>query len=250
MTATSPAKPDPVVLEPQLDPVTGDIVYSELRSHDGVIVQTGRDAEIRQVPPKVISRLPKERMAGTTSWEVIQSTLRADEEGVNTGADVVVIPGGELALTQAGTTSTVSRLPQSRMAAATPGPRSSDVNELRQLDPKNVESWTPVKTGLVSGWTFRLRPPVSRQRDFVFFTFRSPSDGNAFRISPLYPNKDGEYGHSPHMIETTVGGQSIPIICGPDGAPAVTLAEVRTHAAKWMMYTSLRMAGVKPGFSE
>jgi hypothetical protein len=101
----------------------------------------------------------------------------------------------------------------------------------------------------MSGWTFQLRPPFAGQQPFVFFTFRSPSDGNAFRIAVLEPDMDTEYGHAPHMIRVYVGNQQIPVICGPRGRPARHLPEVRTHAAKWMAYTSTRMAGRNPGFS-
>jgi hypothetical protein len=106
-----------------------------------------------------------------------------------------------------------------------------------------------VRTVHLSGWTFRLTPPFAGQRLFVFFAFRSPSDGNAFRIAVLDPDMDIQYGHAPHMISVHVGGRPIPVICGPGGRPARDLAEVRTHAAKWMAYTSARMSGRNPGFS-
>lgn len=133
--------------------------------------------------------------------------------------------------------------------AAQLGPSAADVEILRRLDPGNAEDWTPVRTSHITGWTFRLTPPFASQRPFVFFAFRSPSDGNAFRIAVLEPGMDTEYGHAPHMISVHVGGRRIPVICGPKGSPARDLAEVRTHAAKWMAYTSARMSGRNPGFS-
>jgi hypothetical protein len=135
------------------------------------------------------------------------------------------------------------------MAARQLGPSPADVELLRRLDPDNAENWTPVRTGRLTGWTFRFTPPLASQRAFVFFAFRSPSDGNAFRIAVLEPDMDTEYGHAPHMIRVHVGGRPVPVICGPGGRPARDLAAVRTHAAKWMAYTSARMAGRNPGFS-
>ena len=135
------------------------------------------------------------------------------------------------------------------MAPGQLGPSPADVEILRRLDPGNAEDWTPVRTGRITGWTFRLMPPFAGQRPFVFFAFRSPSDGNAFRIAVLEPDMDTEYGHAWHMIRAYVGGRPVPVICGPGGRPARDLAQVRTHAAKWMAYTAARMSGRNPGFS-
>jgi hypothetical protein len=135
------------------------------------------------------------------------------------------------------------------MSAARAGPSPADVEVLRHLDPGNAESWAPVRTGRIAGWTFRLAPPFAGQRPFIFFAFRCPSDGNAFRIAVLEPDMDTEYGHARHMIRAYIGGRPIPVICGPGGRPASDLAEVRTHAAKWMAYTSAWLSGRNPGFS-
>jgi hypothetical protein len=135
------------------------------------------------------------------------------------------------------------------VTAAHLGPSPADVEILRRLDPGNTEDWTPVRTEHLSGWTFCMTPPFAGQRPFVFFAFRSPSDGNAFRIAVLEPDMDTEYGHAPHMIIVHVGVRPIPVICGPGGRPARDLAEVRTHAAKWMAYTAARMSRRNPGFS-
>jgi hypothetical protein len=135
------------------------------------------------------------------------------------------------------------------MAAAHLAPSPEDVEIVRRLDPGNTEDWAPVLTPHVSGWTFRLTTPFADQRPFVFFAFRCPSDGNAFRISVLDPDMDTEYGHAWHMIRAYIGGRPFPVICGPGGRPAMDLAEARTHAAKWMAYTSARMSGRNPGFS-
>jgi hypothetical protein len=129
------------------------------------------------------------------------------------------------------------------------GPLPADVEILRRLDPSNTEHWNPVRTEHLSGWTFWLTPPFSGQQPFGFLAFRSPSDGNAYRIAALEPVMDTEYGHAPHMISVHIGGRTIPVICGPGGRPARNLAEVRTHAAKWMAYTSARMSGRNPRFS-
>jgi hypothetical protein len=135
------------------------------------------------------------------------------------------------------------------MTAACVGPSSADIEILRRLDPANTEEWAPVHTQHVSGWTFKLTTPFAGHRPFIFFAFRCPSDGNAFRISVLDPDMDTEYGHAWHMIRAYVGGRPFPVICGPGGRPARDLAEVRTHAAKWMAYVSARMSGRNPGFS-
>jgi hypothetical protein len=128
-------------------------------------------------------------------------------------------------------------------------PALADVELLRWLDPGNAEQWTPVLTGEITGWAFQMTPPFVGQGPFVFFAFRSPSDGNAYRIAVLEPDMDREYGHGTHVIAIHIGGQRVPVICGPDGRSAKDLAMVRTHAAKWMTYTSARMAGRNPGFS-
>ncbi len=135
------------------------------------------------------------------------------------------------------------------MAPGQLGTSSADVEILRRLDPGNAEDWTLVRTRRISGWTFRLMPPFAGQRPFVFFAFRSPSDGNVFRVAVLEPDMDTEYGHAWHMIRVYVGARPVPVICGPNGRPARDLAQVRTHAAKWMAYTSARMSGRNPGFS-
>lgn len=261
---------DVMVLEPHLDKTTGTIIYmeaAEVATQEAgpplcsVFVSPGTDYVVRDggtivsVPADasqqadVVSRLPEGRMAAS-SWDEIAQTLRKVENGTARGSDVELRPGGTLVLTgRDGKAEPVSRLPQGRMAAANPGPTAADVETLRRLDPANVEEWAPVTSDLVAGWTFRLRPPFAGQATFVFFAFRSPSDGNAYRIAVLEPDMDNEFGHVPHMINAYVGGQRIPVICGPVGAPAANLAEVRTHAAKWMAYTSARIAGRSPGFS-
>ena len=262
------ADADAVLLEPIRDPVTGKTVYA-LAPHpagpggrvpppppaganlaltpEGDIVADGGDDTGHGRRP--VSRIPQARMAAA-SWDEIAQALRVAEEGKPGVADVELRPGGQLVVTGRGKEAgTVSRLPQARMAAVNPGPSEADVALLRRLDPGNAEGWAPVLTDLVAGWTFRLAPPFPGQDTFVFFAFRSPSDGNAYRIAVLRPDMDAEFGHAPHMIRAHVGGRKIPVICGPGGLPAAGLAEVRAHAAKWMAYTSARMAGRNPGFS-
>ena len=255
------AEPEPVVLEPYRDPVTGQVVYAAPRDlavttrlgvTDLVLTTDGNIAATAPGDagqPEPVSRIPQGRMAAA-SWDQIAQALRNAEEGRPGGADVELRPGGQLVLTDRGKDAQpVSRLPQDRMAAANTGPSQDDVDELRRLDPANTEQWSPVVTDQIAGWTFRLTPPILGQAQFVFFAFRSPSDGNAFRVAVLQPDMDAEFGHAPHMIRAHVGGKKIPVICGPDGRPAENLAQVRTHAAKWMAYTSRRMVGLNPGFS-
>lgn len=125
----------------------------------------------------------------------------------------------------------------------------AEAQELRALDPHNVEGWTPVTSGPIDGWRFRLKDPLRDDRYFVFLTFRNPSRRNQWDISPILPIMDDAFGHDPHMIRTVIGGQSVPIICGPGGEPAPSLTAVRGVAAKWMAYTAAKLAGVQPGFS-
>jgi hypothetical protein len=265
-----PLTSEPIVLHPHEDSSTGQLVYSlpremaepatEAQSQlvptaiTDLILTAGGDiatAGDREREPQPMSRIPSERMAAA-SWDDIAQVLRSREEGKRSGTDVELRPGGELVLVFAEhnrEAQPLSRLPQERMAAVTVGPSSADVEILRRLDPSNTESWTPTQTGLISGWIFRMTPPVRSQGQFVFLAFRSPSDGNAFRVAVLEPDMDTEFGHGPHMIRVTVGGERIPVICGPGGRAARDLAEVRTHAAKWMAYTSRRIARLDPGFS-
>jgi len=266
------AASEPVLLEPSRDRVTGEVVYAvppgpakrdrevtgcapRLPAGPAVtdLVLTGGGeitaADSAEGELRPVSRIPRGRMAAS-SWDEIAQALRNVEEGKPGWADVELRPGGQLLLAGPGKDAQpVSRLPRGRMAAANTAPAEADVAVLRRLDPGGAEQWSPVLTGLIAGWTFRLTPPFPGQGQFVFFAFRSPSDGNAYRIAVLRPDMDAEFGHIPHMIRAHVGGQKIPVICGPGGRPAAGLAAVRTHAAKWMAYTSARMAGRNPGFS-
>ncbi|MDA8322461.1 MAG: hypothetical protein M0030_21990 [Actinomycetota bacterium] len=263
------AASEPVRLEPIRDPSAGQVVFAApdaagrarktpgcvqppavtdlvLSAHGG-ITTSGAGGAAQELRP--LSRLPQGRMAGS-SWDEISRALRNEEDGKPGWADVELRPGGQLVVTGHGKDAQpVSRLPQERMAAANTGPAEADVAVLRRLDPGNTEQWAPVLTDLIAGWMFRLTPPFPGQGQFVFFAFRSPSDRNSYRIAILHPDMDAEFGHIPHMISAHVGGQKIPVICGPGGRAAADLAEVRTHAGKWMAYTSARMAGRNPGFS-
>jgi hypothetical protein len=197
-----------------------------------------------------LSRLPTERMAGVPdAWSDIVRNLNNAEEG-RRHDEVTMLPGGTLEVTKPGQASRpLSRLPQERMAGFNPGPSAADVNDVMAIDPDRVEHWTPQQTGLLNGWKFRLRPERGAP-EYVFLAFRSPADGNLFRIFVVKPDVDSLYGHRPHMIKTVVGGQEIPVICGPDGRAARTLAEARTFAGKWMIYNyRLNTPGMVPGFS-
>jgi hypothetical protein len=200
---------------------------------------------------KPISVLPQERMATTPdAWAEIVRNLRDAENG-RPHQDVEMRPGGALEVQAAGQARPLSRLPQEKMAGTkNPEPSAEDVQEVMRIDPKRVEQWTPVTTGLLNGWKFRLRPAPGEQ-EFVFLAFRSPSDGNRFRVFVIKPDVDDRFGHHDHMIKTTVGGHSIPVLCGPGGRAADTLAQARLFAGKWMSYTYRRSTlGVAPGFSE
>ncbi|MEU5519625.1 hypothetical protein ACIQCD_23480 [Streptomyces sp. NPDC093250] len=258
---------EPIVLTPQYDEETDSFVFT--RPDDpvsgGESVLDVRDVELvpGQSPALVhlaespegqripLSRLPQERMASgeqAASWEDVRSMIEEMER--NNGPDVELVPGGGFVRSDSsGVSQEISKIPQERMAAINPGPTQTDIDLLSRLDPHNVEKWQPVVTSFLTGWKFQMQPPCSGQLPFVFFAFRSPSDGNAFRITPIRPNLDNVISHKKHMYSVKVGGQSVSVLCGPGGRSAADLAEVRTHAAKWMAYTSLRMAGRKPRFS-
>jgi hypothetical protein len=198
----------------------------------------------------VLSVLPHERMAGSPeAWADIVKNLRAAEDG-QPHAEVVLRPGGTLEVSRPGDSPRpLSRIPEERMAARNPEPVVSDAAEVIQIDPHREESWEPLRTGLLNGWKFRLRPEPGAD-DFVFFAFRNPSDANAYRLFVVKPDVDHMFGHGPHMIHVTVGGQEIPVLCGPAGRAARTLAEARAQAGKWMTYTyRLKVLCVDPGFS-
>ncbi|MGE3288172.1 MAG: hypothetical protein AB7J32_19020 [Pseudonocardia sp.] len=245
--------PAPVVLLPTTDPDSGEVVYARTAepAEDPVPPDEDPTVVMPAPPPVVLSALPRERMAAGDNWATIMETLRAQESGRRTPTDIVVEPGGRLTQVSAERVEeSFSKLPPERMAAVNVGPSSADAAEISALDPANVECWTPVWHEDFGGWTFEMTPPIHGQRRFKFLVFRSPSDGNALRISPLYPDLDSQYGHEPHMITARMGGEDVPVICGPAGRAARTFADARGDAAKWMVYTSYRMAGLRPPFSE
>jgi len=200
--------------------------------------------------PQRISSLPEERMAGTPdAWGDIVRNLRAAEEG-QANDDVNMRPGGTLEVVKPGDNPRpLSRLPEERMAGVNPAPTVDDAQVVMAIDPTRVERWEPVTTGLLNGWKFRLRPEP-RADEFVFLAFRNPSDGNAFRLFVVKPDVDDLFGHRPHMISVPLGGQAIPVLCGPGGRAARTLEEARVFAGKWMLYNYRQsVLGVDPGFS-
>lgn len=254
---TEATRPDDLDLRPYLDPVTGRVIYAEASDAadeqlvpargDDVDDDTGVKARATRT-----SRLPTERMAA--DWDTIADTLRTKENGLAPSVDLELRPGGAVTVVPAqpggGTVERpVSTLPAERMAATMAGPSPSDVEEIRRLDPTNCENWTPEQRGEFAGWTFELAPPFGAQGRFKFLVFRSPSDGNRLRISPLYPNYDDLYGHDPHMINVRLGGYVVPVICGPNGRASADFTQARGDAAKWMIYTSYRMAGLPAPFS-
>lgn len=215
---------------------------------DGVIMVGPKD-EVA-VP---LSTVPAERMAGQVpaGWAAIAEQLRRKEQGLPS-QDVVLRPGGAVELSRPGEQPTqASRLPQDVMAAGVPLPNLEEATEVMRQDPSRVEGWEPVTTSLLSGWKFRLQP-ISGDQVFVFLAFRNPSDGNLFRLWVLNPNMDDPkwLGHKDHMISISIGGEVIPVLCGPGGRAAPDLATARTYAAKWALYTLRVLRGEQPCFSE
>ncbi len=250
---------EPIELTPAWDPVLRQLVYmdvavsggeirAERRRHDEG--DTAVKAAVHQDSAlQTLSVLPTGRMAGDNGWEEVKKALGAAETRRD-APDVELRPGGELVVRQPNSeVVSTSVLPTGRMASVVQGPDLNDMRMLQELDPDNVEQWQPVTEGELTGWTFRFNPGRRDVPDFHFFAFRSPSDRNLWRITPIRPNLDHMFGHSPHMIKAYVGGTPIPVICGPDGAPAPSLREVRTWAAKWTRYWASRLANEDPGFS-
>jgi hypothetical protein len=133
----------------------------------------------------------------------------------------------------------LSKLPEDRMAAhrAT----QSDLNEARTLDPDNVEDWTFVDDPVIPGLRFEMCPVALR---FVFFAFRSPSHGGQWFLSPLDPNFDHLYGHEPHMMRLSMGGEMVPVVCrNPQTSCHRSLNELRGTAAKFALYHDGRRFG-------
>jgi hypothetical protein len=256
-SSRTPSAPESeLVLWPHLDPTTGQLVYTEPGENGRLIALAGDPSTPPESPDwvGVPSRLPTQRMAAAASWDTILTALRDKENGRTTSTDLVVRPGGGVDLVASGTTERhsepVSTLEPDRMAATMVGPSVADAEEIRRLDPHNVERWTPRQEGEFSGWMFEMVPPFASQGRFKFLVFRSPSDGNRLRISPLRPTYDHLFGHGPHMINVRLGGHVVPVICGPGGRAAANFTVARGYAAKWMIYASYRLAGRPAPFSE
>jgi hypothetical protein len=263
-----------ITLTPVIDPLTGKQTFVDLSCRGGVLTPETHEAS-RSEPSGTHAdrdgghaagaswtteealtegrccRLPESRMAGVPAedpWAEIINTLSDQEDDRPTSSDVYLKPGGALELKAPSGQIGQSKLPEGRMAAVTTSPTAAEARQLRTLDPQRLEGWKLVANDLMAGWYFHLQPP-NGARPYEFFAFRSPSDGNLYRIAVLSPKMDDQYGHLPHIISVTVGGTKVNVICGPKGAPARDLDAVRAHAAKWTLYTSRRLAGLNPGFS-
>lgn len=256
MTADAEVDTPDLDLRPYRDPATGRVIYTsaEAAADCGLVPVPVAEAASSDGKGRSfqVSRLPTERMAA--DWDTITSTLRNKEEGLAPSVDLELRPGGAVTLVPAGRDEgvverPVSTLPTERMAAAMAGPSAGDAQEIRQLDPTNCENWSPEHRGEFAGWTFELTPPFAAQSRFKFLVFRSPSDGNRLRISPLHPNYDHLFGHDSHMVNVRLGGYVVPVICGPNGRAASDFTQARGDAAKWMIYTSYRLAGQPAPFS-
>lgn len=201
---------------------------------------------------KPISVLPNDRMAGQ-GWDAVAETM-SDNENRTGNSEVEMKPGGAMEVHRPGragkpdTSRPLSVLPQDRMAAK-PTISFSDTDEIRRIDPTNVENWTPVYTSALDGWKFTLVPKSGGVK-FVFIAFRSPNDSGMWRIWVLRPNFDREkLGHKPHLITARVNNNDIPVICGPRGEATRTLAQARLVAGKWALYTQRRLDGDPVVFS-
>ncbi len=194
--------------------------------------------------PEAVSTLPQDRLASDDPWGRIIRTIQQSENGQKTEDAVEVHPGGQLVPVRQGKPGTpMSTLPQDRLASASRACRA-DLDEVRRIDPRNVERWTFVDDSEIPGLTFEMTPIA---RVFRFFCFRVAAAGGRWYLSVLDPNLDSLVGHENHVMRLDLGGARVPIVCrrSSDSSHA-NLAEVRGTAAKFALYHSLRAHGHVP----
>lgn len=233
-------EPAGVVLPADVDHVRPAAFSTAVQGQPAAVVDDG----LVTVEDTARSTLPRDRMADNGSWDRIVESIRAAEAGRDDADEIVVQPGGALVPVRKGEVGNqLSRLPRDRMAASRARP--ADLDEVRRLDPANVEQWRFVDDPHVPGLTFRMAPVA---RVFDFFCFRSAAAAGRWYLSVLSPRFDELVGHEAHVMQLNLGGgERIPIVCrdSTDSSHA-TLAEVRGTAAKFAVYHSLREHGHVP----
>ena len=122
------------------------------------------------------------------------------------------------------------------------------VEEIRRLDPHNLEHWEWIPDPIIPGFRFQMNPDGRR---FIFYAFPVASFSNNFLLSPAEPSFDSLLGHNTHVIDYAIGGGSkVPIICRHHGRQDhETIQLVRGTAGKFALYHSIRLATGKAPFS-
>jgi hypothetical protein len=187
-------------------------------------------------------------MAGS-GWDEIDQYFADEEGGKSTGMSLEARPGGEMVLidkNRAGETQ-IGNAAQGRMAA-NPKATSDELRAIRNIDPTNIEQWTPKEFGSIRGLEFRFKSRLAQPGYFKFLVLKTGND--AWRIAPLHPNMDDLFGHRHHMVSTNIGGENVPVICGPGGKAAASLKEARDFAYKWSTYIEGILSGRSPRHSQ
>lgn len=123
----------------------------------------------------------------------------------------------------------------------------AEIAEIKRLDPDNVERWTRRQFGALRGMEFRFNARFPNPGYFRFLALKSPS---GWSVSPLHPNIDTRTGHDHHLVTRRIGGQEVPVICGPDGREATSLREAREFAVKWSVYIEGKLNNLQPRQSQ
>jgi hypothetical protein len=244
-------------LFPAKDPRTGQLFWSaEERNpqveagnaniflRDGHVFESETGGEV-----SLLGKVAQGRMAGA-GWDEIDQYFADEEGGRSTGMSLEARPGGEMVLVdknRAGETQ-IGNAAQGRMAAANPKATLEELRVIRVLDPTNIEQWTPREFGSIRGLEFRFRSRLPEPGYFKFLVLKTGSD--AWRIAPLHPNMDDLFGHRHHMVSASIGGESVPVICGPGGRAASSLKEARDFAYKWSTYIEGILSGRSPRHSQ
>lgn len=231
-------------LDPFIDPVTGDEVWKE-RGIEHMDHQTSNGSN-GYVGGRVIGQAARGRMAGERSdpWANVDAWFTKQERGATPSQDLVMQPGGHMVLFDKGAEpdrgQVIGQVARGRMASQAPAWDAEwtrdEFEEVRKIDPDRREGWQPKRFGSVIGLQFEIGNPAgfANPSYFKFLLIKEP--GTGWWIAPLHPNVDALQGHRHHMISRRVHGHEIPILCGPEGKPASSIAVARQFAGKWAFY--------------
>ena len=193
--------------------------------------------------PTPLTTVPTERLAGGPDWNRI---IDAMSEAERAGADVPAIgvkPGGEMVfLDQSQSQPQLSTVPRERLAAGRAS--RADLAEARREDPHDVERWRFIDDPNIPGLRFTMTGSGHR---FDFFCVRSPAHGGRWLLTLLAPDLDDRIGHEYHMVTVSIGGETIPVVCGPGGQSVyASLSEVRGVATRVAHFHTARLSGYVP----